>query len=1355
MRNIATLLLIFSSFIVRAQILLQDLYQGPESSTPELEVLSAQTVLLAGTTGVYGRELWKTDGTCPNTVLVLDIKPGAGGSNPQYLTRIGNLVYFSADDGVHGPELWVTDGTATGTAMIKDIYTGSFGSEPENFMKAGIYVYFTAVDATHGREIWRTDGTVPGTQMVKDVQPGPTWGFGISDEMIVYKDSLFFNVFDYNYGESLWKTAGTLASTQLVRDFIAGSSGGGCFNLNVYNNLLFMAAKDATHGYELWRSDGSTAGTYLVKDINPGTGNAFGGSEDFQGYKGLLYFPADDGVYGEELWVTDGTTLGTQMVKDIRPGSTGSNIFDVDEYNDMLFFTANDGVHGQELWKSDGTADSTLLVKDIRPGIQSSMTSYPELTISGARLFFKAEDGSHGVELWQSDGTEGGTQMAIDLKPGSEGAGAAQLTDFNNTLMWVATTAGVGTEPYIYLPQPSEGPALIVQVDTVQSLSCYFSSDGKIEISVVQGVCPYLFYWSNGKTTEDLYDINSYQAGVYSVTVVDGAGHEVVVSGLEVQKPEWLDLTEVEYVRADCNGNPGRITLSGTGGWSPYSFVWDDGFTGPTRVNIPAGTTYWVTLTDSRGCTRDGLYGFSPIPPSGVYFGENNVNCITDTVYITQGISTLTSDKSAGTDSLTYHWTAENGGVILSSPDSLYILVVGPGTFHLTITDLVSGCTTVQTVEVGVDTVAPTASTGPDLLIPCSQSDFTLQASYNMNGSNGNPQYYWTAYDGGNFTNFWDAYELNSNADHSGTYVFTIVNEKNGCSDTDTTVVTSSNLSPPVSATGGTLNCVVTVLGLQVELGGDHTIFDEWTGPAGFTSQETNPIVAIPGLYTAFATDTLNGCSASAEVYVGQNLEMPYVDVYAYSDVLSCDQPTTTLVVYSVIIPSANDYLWTGPNNFSSSDSIVEVNQPGIYTMVVTQKMSGCTDVRQLEITGSSEITLDVVSLVSAGCPNTAAGSAEIEASGGDGDYTYLWSNGDQDALTENLLPGDYTATVSDGSGCSQEITVTISGTDTIAPQITCPAALVVGSCQSTVAFNLPGVADNCPFESQALVQTEGLPSGSQFPVGIVNNRFVYTDPGGHKDSCSFTVEVREAATLQLTGAPVSCHQGCDGALSLLISGDPPYTISWSTGADGLEVDSLCAGVYGVTVFDGYGCAYQTVATITEPEELVVAVDSVSDDLADQGIGAIYITAGGGTPPLDFLWTNLATGQTYTGEDLTGLSSAYYRCVITDANDCAFTTDSIFVNNLVGTTSADWVAGIELYPNPARQFVNLVYPAGSGELPDVSVYNITGQRVSVEITGKFPGQLLLDIGRLAPGVYPVWIRQDGLIAIRQLVVTGN
>ncbi|HYL06057.1 MAG TPA: ELWxxDGT repeat protein, partial [Thermoanaerobaculia bacterium] len=104
--------------------------------------------------GVYGQELWFTDGTAAGTRMIKDVLPGSGDSKPRGLTVASGRLFFTADDGVHGAELWTSDGTAAGTHMVQDVNPGTASSTPSAMTAAGDLLFFTADDGLTGRELW-------------------------------------------------------------------------------------------------------------------------------------------------------------------------------------------------------------------------------------------------------------------------------------------------------------------------------------------------------------------------------------------------------------------------------------------------------------------------------------------------------------------------------------------------------------------------------------------------------------------------------------------------------------------------------------------------------------------------------------------------------------------------------------------------------------------------------------------------------------------------------------------------------------------------------------------------------------------------------------------------------------------------------------------------------------------------------------------------------------------------------------------------------------------------------------------------------------------------------------------------
>ncbi|WP_299274548.1 HYR domain-containing protein [uncultured Psychroserpens sp.] len=145
---------------------------------------------------------------------------------------------------------------------------------------------------------------------------------------------------------------------------------------------------------------------------------------------------------------------------------------------------------------------------------------------------------------------------------------------------------------------------------------------------------------------------------------------------------------------------------------------------------------------------------------------------------------------------------------------------------------------------------------------------------------------------------------------------------------------------------------------------------------------------------------------------------------------------------------------------------------------------------------------------------------------------------------------------VTDASGntntCSFEVTVD----DKEAPIITCPNDILtgndIGSCYATVTYELT-TSDNCP--GTVITQTEGLPSGSQFPIGDTTNKFTITDAAGNTALCFFIVTVEDTesptpgaslpdiiAQCETTVLPPTAPDNCKGTVTGTTNDPTTYT---------------------------------------------------------------------------------------------------------------------------------------------------------------------------------------------------------------------
>jgi ELWxxDGT repeat protein len=368
------------------------------------------------------------------TERIYDINTGTtAGSKPQNFFVIGSQIFFSAVNS-NGRELWKTDGTAANTMMLKDIYPGADNSDPANFQFYGGLVYFTAAATNSVRTIWRTDGTPTGTIQVSTAP--------IVDGMFPYNGIMLFGGVGTN-GMELWKTNGFSSGTTEIKDLYTGIIPSGPHSFaHLGTNVIFSAHPTGAGTSTLWKTDGTAVGTTEIAQVfvYPYATNYYNvtgrqGDDMFE-IGGELYFPGAAGTVSDfELWKTDGTTAGTVLVKDIVPGISASTPYGLRVYNGKLYF----GVHTNDtayngFYVSDGTSSGTIRLKS---QIELGKNSVPEYAQVNGKLFFTADD-----KIWVTDGTTGGTHVLANSPDTAHG-----LTVMKGKLFCFGSTA---TTPNMY-----------------------------------------------------------------------------------------------------------------------------------------------------------------------------------------------------------------------------------------------------------------------------------------------------------------------------------------------------------------------------------------------------------------------------------------------------------------------------------------------------------------------------------------------------------------------------------------------------------------------------------------------------------------------------------------------------------------------------------------------------------------------------------------------------------------------------------------------------------------------------------------------------------------------------------------
>ncbi|HEY7115905.1 MAG TPA: ELWxxDGT repeat protein, partial [Tepidisphaeraceae bacterium] len=460
--------------------LFKDLNPGTASSSPTPLTVLGDRFLFTANNGVR-RELWATDGTDANTVIIPAFPTNVQGfsSTGASLVTSDGRVFFSAGSNA-GVELWTTDGTAAGTYLVKDIAPGVSSSSPTAFAELDGKVYFAANDWTHGQELWVTDGTVAGTNLAVDLVPGSV---GAKIGGIVAMGGQL-----YVAGAKLYATDGTPAGTVELASGLPTDQPDNIAGLSVVGDqVFFVAAESPGAGQELWASGGTPATTRRVADVFPGPGNSYprvvGTLDD------KVLFAADDVTHGTEPWVSDGTAAGTQMLRDTAPATATLRVDRAFAAGDALYVfgrvgtkgtyvaLATDGtrpgtrllaggadatyaVHGDGnriffggfggVWTSEGTPQSTVrLTADIVPD-PFTTGSYRHVAFASGNFYYLKRVDSRTAELWKTDGTPGGTSSVLHLTGNVSTGPLGYLQPVGQRVFFYAyDEANYGFEPWV------------------------------------------------------------------------------------------------------------------------------------------------------------------------------------------------------------------------------------------------------------------------------------------------------------------------------------------------------------------------------------------------------------------------------------------------------------------------------------------------------------------------------------------------------------------------------------------------------------------------------------------------------------------------------------------------------------------------------------------------------------------------------------------------------------------------------------------------------------------------------------------------------------------------------------------
>ncbi len=760
-------------------------------------------------------------------------------------------------------------------------------------------------------------------------------------------------------------------------------------------------------------------------------------------------------------------------------------------------------------------------------------------------------------------------------------------------------------------------PPILTASAMGETVACFGGTDGDITLTVAGGSLPYTYLWSNGATIPNPTGLSD---GTYTVVVTDANGC-VATSQAQIVAPGSALLASATGSALVCNGtSTGSVAVTATGGTPPYNYNWDNGAgNSPNPSGLPANT-YTVLITDGNGCTTTAAAVVSQPPPVVVSASGTSVSCSNST----DGTATVT--VNGGVLPYTYVWSGGGG----NSPTASGL---SPNTYTVLVTDF-NGCIGTASVVITAPTAISATATGQTL--GCFGD---TNGTINLTVNGGTPPY---VYNWSNGSNAEDPTGLSS-----GTYTV-VITDANGCTmQTSASVIDPppilASIVNPIDATCFNSNDGIATVNVA---GGTPPYFYIWD------NNQTSPTTSFltPGIHTVSVTD-IQGCTTVASVQI--NAPSALVISINGTD-LTCNQGgdgTATVTIDNNSTPPYT-YQWS---NGGFSPSVNGLNA-GLITVTVTDA-NGCQQVTSTVLGEPTAIQLTVTPQ-NISCSGLADGGATVTANGGSGGYTYQWSNNTNGPTIGGLVTGTYSVTATDSNGCSASTTFFV---DTAPPlsidAITSTPVACFGGNDGTVSVV---VTDGVP--PYTYQWGGGSTSQTVGGLGVGTYTVVVTDANGCTslpESVSVTQPNSPVTSVIGNVSEPACTWLADGSATITVQGGVPgYTIVWSNGDTGFDLNNVGAGTYQATITDNNGCVITDAITIGQPNPVSASATSTSTSCNGFENGSVTITnAQGGTAPYFYS----INGVDYQpGATFIGLEAGDYGVHVQDVNGCSY-LDSISV----------------------------------------------------------------------------------------------
>jgi hypothetical protein len=530
-----------------------------------------------------------------------------------------------------------------------------------------------------------------------------------------------------------------------------------------------------------------------------------------------------------------------------------------------------------------------------------------------------------------------------------------------------------------------------IQLTSQTNVDCFSNVTGSATVTAVGGSSPFSYSWSNGATTATISNVS---AGIYTVVITDANGCTNSLA-VTINQPDAINIDVQVSHETATNANDGMASLSVSGGVAPFTYLWSNGATTNTITNLEPGN-YSATVTDANGCDEVINITINPYGCDGISLDIQSQN--PDCSNPNGGQISIT--PTGGSGNYTFEWSNGQTGSELTG--------VSAGIYSVIVTDE-NGCTTSASIEIELigDLEPPTVSV----------QNATIYLDENGNASVNMTDIIVSATDDcGDVTIDFDT---DFDCSHIGenSLIITVTDESGNTTTEEVTVTVVDNIAPifvcPDDITVNTCDGPV-----YYEVPGLKDNCDEAMDLILIEGMCPGSVFPVGTTQVTYAATDASGnvVSCTFNVTVESNLDL----TVQYTEPTCHDFADATATVQA-LNGNIEDYkvLWTDDNNQTTATA--ENLAPGNYTVLVVDD-NNCLISEKVSIPNPPELLVEVADIIHPNGP-LAKGSIYINIIGGKAPYHVEWTmNGSiiiEKEDLENVLPGDYTAMITDANGCT------------------------------------------------------------------------------------------------------------------------------------------------------------------------------------------------------------------------------------------------------------------------------------------------------------------------------------------------